>query len=130
MEGLAAREELDHDEPERIHVGPRARGAVGRGELLRRPVARRERLRHHESGRRRRCAPHHLRDPEIEELGARSLAVGAYENEDVAGLDVAVDDAALVRDRERLGDGVQELDHGRQRSGGSALGALAPQETL
>jgi hypothetical protein len=40
-------------------------------------------------------------DPEVEQLHER-LAVAVVAQEDVLGLDVAVDDAALVRARERL----------------------------
>ena len=110
LERLAPREELDDDERQREDVRPRAGRAEGRRELLGRAVARRERLGHGDRGRRRgvrvapRGAPSRRRSRGACVRGAAASVGGVAEHEDVPRLHVAMDDAALVRDGQRLGD--------------------------
>ncbi len=55
----------------------------------------------------------HLGDSEVDDLGLR--LPGLTREEDVLGLEIAVDDAALVCGRERIGDGQERL-HGLHRA--------------
>ncbi len=108
-QGALQRDELDEDERERVDVGPRAGRAVALVELLGRAIRRGER-RGKRAGRRvigRRRLGEDLGDAEVEDLDrARSAEV---DDEEVVRLDVAVRDALLVRERERLRRRLEEL---------------------
>ena len=94
-ERLAQRERLVEDDAEREDV--RARVELVALDLLGRHVGRRP---DHLARRRElRVSREELADPEVRDLGRQRRR-----QEDVRGLDVAVEHAALVRVRERLGD--------------------------
>jgi hypothetical protein len=99
---------LEEDAPEREDVAARVEIAPTFG-LLGRHVARRA---DHDvgGGDRRRLAD--LRDAEVDHLHAVDATV---HEEEVLGLDVAVDDAARVGDAERLGHVAREEDRVRDR---------------
>ncbi len=97
LEGKAAREHLEEHAPERVEVD-RGRG-LGAARLLGRHVLGRA---EHEAGRGDAQFALHLGQAEVEDLD--EVAVLVVEQEDVVGLDVAVDDVELVGPGEGLGD--------------------------
>ena len=105
------KEHSEQHAPEREDVG--ARIDIGRTDgLLRRHVAHRadDRTGARQHARAQRVS----RDTEVEELEVRGVAV---DEEEVRRLDVAMDDAAPVRDRESLGDAASDrerLAHARR----------------
>jgi RNA polymerase sigma-70 factor (ECF subfamily) len=92
------RHELEQRDAERPHVGPRI-DRRARAKLLRRHVTRRAQDR--AAAGHRAIGPAHLRNPEVEDLEERR-AIRALRQKEIRRLDVAVDDAARVRDGERL----------------------------
>ncbi len=105
VERGAPGEQLDADQREREHVGPRSRRAVAARELFGRAVLRREARHAHprlgERGLQLRVVAHHLGDAEIEDLDGRGAAGVRTEDEQIRRLDVPVSDAFAVRDIER-----------------------------
>ena len=115
VEGAAARDHLVQHEAERVEV--RARRDRAAQELLGGRVA--ERADEALPRRARRCLVLEARDAEVEQLRQR-LAVVVVE-EDVVGLHVAVDDAVLVRARERIEQIGRDVHRVREREGLLAL---------
>jgi hypothetical protein len=120
-EGRAPREAAEEHAAERVHVRARVDATRGAGLLRRHVRGRAER----EAGAREVAAVvRHARDAEVEELRAQRITPREH---DVAGLQVAVDDAARVRRAERLGDALREAERVRERE---RLAAEASVEVL
>ncbi len=122
VEGRTAGQRLVEHHAERPHVG-RGAHALGAHRLLGRHVVRRP---HGDAGvgdvvvR----AVEIARDAEVEDLD--DLApVALLRHEDVLGLEVAVDDALLVRGRQRLEDALEVVEHEIERD--AALGQAIAQ---
>ncbi len=103
-ERRAAGQRLEQDAAEREHVGARPDVAIA-ARLLRRHVA--GRADHHAGSRREPIATRNARDPEVEHF---DLFEPCARQEDVARLDVSVNDAERVRGAERFGDSPRQLD--------------------
>ena len=110
IECALPREELHQNQGERENVGPRAGGTALFVELLGRSISRRE-----GAGvflcryRREICVvSEHFRDAEIEDLHRPAAVDLGHEN--VLRLDVAVRDFLSVRDRERIGRRLKQLE--------------------
>ena len=61
-----------------------------------------------------RGALHQLGDAEVEQLGVVRIVADAHQ-QDVVGLDVAVDEAAVVRRAERVERLARDVEHARRR---------------
>ena len=117
--------ELEHHEREREHVGVRRDGAEGVVDLLGRAVAGGEGAHaadRRAAGAREHVVAHDLRDAEVEQLQARRAPCAR--DEEVRRVQIAVDDALRVRERDGLGDRVEQPHDVGQRT--PALAALAP----
>ena len=108
-----AGEALEEDGAEREDVGARVE-LLRAARLLGRHVA--ERAEHDAGVRDRARAEAHARDAEVDERGAIEVAVA---EEQVARLDVAMDDPLRVRDGERLGDARDHLHALAHREAGA-----------
>ncbi len=100
--GRASREALEEHAPEREDVGAGIDGAIAT-RLLRRHVARRADERARAGG--EACLGREPRDAEVEDADLGELAVT---EEEVARLQIAVDDAPRMRRRDRVRDVVDE----------------------
>ncbi len=105
LEWQLRRQHLEEDDPERVEVAPRVHGFSGH--LLRREVVERA---DDEARARQPASLERAREPEVRD---RRAAVRL--DQDVPGLQVAVDDARLVRLREALGDLSQDRERALER---------------
>ena len=111
FERRAAREKLRENQSERINVGPWPRRPERATELLGRTVPGRERA-HPALGLLELPpldVPHHLGDPEVEQLDERLFTAEGAADPDVVGLDVAVSDSTPVHHAQHLGEGLDDL---------------------
>ena len=111
FERRPAREKLRENQSQRINVGPWPRRPKRATELLGRTVPGRERA-HSALGLLELPpldVPHHLGDPEVEQLDERLFAAERAADPDVVGLDVAVGDSTPVHHAQHLGEGLDDL---------------------
>jgi hypothetical protein len=115
-----AAEQLIKDDAEGIDVGALIDAAIDAAALLGRHVRGRPQQRSGQRvGRRPPDRISHLRDPEVDHLDpVATAAPGVRDQEQIVGLQIAVNDPARVRRRQRPGRLHTDVDHVRDGQGG------------